>query len=46
METTSCEYSQLNSPQDWTRRREELGIIHRRQPSLLLVQSMPSRLLN
>ena len=27
MEITSCEYSQPNSPQDWTRRREELGII-------------------
>ena len=27
MEMTSCEYSQPNSPQDWTRRREELGII-------------------
>ena len=26
MEMTSCEYSQPNSPQDWTR-REELGII-------------------
>ena len=24
MNTTSCEYSQLKSPQDWTRRREEL----------------------
>ena len=27
MEITSCEYYQPNSPQDWTRRREELGII-------------------
>ena len=25
MEIKSCEYSQPNSPQDWTRRREELG---------------------
>jgi len=24
MEIKSCEYSQPNSPQDWTRRREEL----------------------
>ena len=27
MEIKSCEYSQPNSPQDWTRKREELGII-------------------
>ena len=27
MEIISCEYSQPNSPQDWTRRREELWII-------------------
>jgi len=27
MEIKSYEYSQSNSPQDWTRRREELGII-------------------
>jgi len=27
MEIKSCRYSQLNSPQDWTKRREELGII-------------------
>jgi hypothetical protein len=27
MEMTSYEYSQPNSPQDWTRRREELEII-------------------
>ena len=27
MEITSCEFSQPNSPQDWTRRREELEII-------------------
>jgi len=27
MEIKSCGYSQPNSPQDWTRRREELGII-------------------
>ena len=27
MKITSCEYSQSNSPQDWTRRREELEII-------------------
>ena len=27
METTSCEYCQPNSPQDWMRRREELGIV-------------------
>jgi len=27
MKIKSCEYSQPNSPQDWTRRREELGII-------------------
>jgi hypothetical protein len=27
MGTTSCEYSQPNSPQDWTRRRKELSII-------------------
>jgi len=28
MEITSCEFSQPNSPQDWTRRREELEIIN------------------
>ena len=27
MGITSCEYSQPNSSQDWTRRREELSII-------------------
>jgi len=27
MEIKSCEYSQPNSPQDWTRRRQDLGII-------------------
>ena len=27
MKIKSCEYSQPNLPQDWTRRREELGII-------------------
>ena len=27
MEIKSCGYSQPNSPQDWTRPREELGII-------------------
>ena len=27
MEATSYEYCQPNSPQDWTRRREELRII-------------------
>ena len=27
MEIKSCRYSQPNSPQDWIRQREELGII-------------------
>jgi hypothetical protein len=27
MKMTSCEYFEPNSPQDWTRRREELRII-------------------
>ena len=42
MEITSYEYSQPNSPQDWTRRREELRIIKSVQKIKILNWLPPS----